>query len=94
MTVTARLVLNSDGELILARFEQTGYEEDSRTKIIGPTWANPAFAGDTIYARSDDELVAVRSRPRADAYYQSSRAAWNSLSVGERHYCIRSLPLG
>lgn len=54
------LVLNSDGELILARFTPEGYIEQSRTKIIGHTWAHPAYAGDCAYARSDDELVCVR----------------------------------
>jgi len=54
------LVLNSDGELILARFTPEGYIEQSRTKIIGHTWAHPAYAGDCIYARSDDEIVCVR----------------------------------
>ena len=54
------LVLNSDGELILARFTPEGYREQSRTRIIGHTWAHPAYAGDRIYARSDEELVCVR----------------------------------
>jgi outer membrane protein assembly factor BamB len=54
------LVLNSDGELILARFTPVGYIEQSRTKIIGPTWAHPAYAGDCVYARNDSELVCVR----------------------------------
>jgi len=54
------LVLNSDGELILARFTPGGYIEQSRTKIIGHTWAHPAYAGDCVYARNDSELVCVR----------------------------------
>jgi hypothetical protein len=29
------------------------------TKIIGPTWAHPAYAGGRVYARSDSELVCV-----------------------------------
>lgn len=53
------LVLNSDGQLILARFNPDGYQELSRTKIIGPTWAHPAFSGRFIYARDDKELVCV-----------------------------------
>jgi len=54
------IVLNSDGELILAQITPAGYEEQSRTKIIGKTWAHPAFAGKFAYARSDEEIVCVR----------------------------------
>lgn len=63
------LILNSDGELILARFRPQGYLEESRAKIIGPTWANPAFAGDSVYARSNDEIVrvVVADRPENQA---------------------------
>jgi outer membrane protein assembly factor BamB len=53
------LILNSEGELILARLNPAGYQEQSRTRIIGPTWAHPAYAGDRVYARSDSELVCV-----------------------------------
>lgn len=53
------IALNSEGELILGRLEETGYEEDARAKILGPTWAHPAFSGDSVYARSDAELVRV-----------------------------------
>lgn len=53
------LALNSDGELILARLRPAGYLELGRSKIIGETWANPAFAGDSIYARSDREIIRV-----------------------------------
>lgn len=53
------IVLNSDGELILARLNPRRYEEQSRTKIIGETWAHPAYAGTSVYARSDTELVCV-----------------------------------
>jgi outer membrane protein assembly factor BamB len=53
------LILNSDGDLILARLNPQGYQEVSRTNIIGATWAHPAYAGDCVYARSDSELVCV-----------------------------------
>jgi len=53
------IVLNSDGELILARFNLSGYHEESRTKIIGTTWAHLAYVGKRVYARSDEELVGV-----------------------------------
>lgn len=53
------IALNSDGELILARLTAAGYEEQSRTPIIGPTWAHPAFARGHVYARSDEKIVCV-----------------------------------
>jgi formylglycine-generating enzyme required for sulfatase activity/outer membrane protein assembly factor BamB len=53
------IVLNSDGDLILARFNPEGYFEDSRIDIIGRTWAHPGFAGNCVYARSDAEIVCV-----------------------------------
>lgn len=54
------LALNSEGELILARLNKDGYVEQSRSKIIGPTWAHPAYAGNFVYARNDTEIVCVR----------------------------------
>ena len=53
------IVLNSDGELILIRLNRDGYAEESRTKIIGRTWAHPAYAGNCVYARSNTEIVCV-----------------------------------
>jgi outer membrane protein assembly factor BamB len=53
------IILNEEGELILARLRPDGYRETARTRIIGFTWAHPAFAGQRVYARSDTELVAV-----------------------------------
>lgn len=53
------LILNAEGELILARLDPTGYRETSRTKLLGHTWAHPAFAGTGVYARSDTEIVCV-----------------------------------
>ena len=53
------LLLNSLGELILAEFSPEGHKEISRGQIIGKTWAHPAYAGDSIYARSDREIVRV-----------------------------------
>lgn len=53
------LILNSEGELILARLNPEGRHELARTKIIGPTWAHPAYAGSSVYARDDQELVCV-----------------------------------
>jgi len=51
------IILNSEGELILARLNPRGYHEESRTKILGETWAHPAYAGSRVFARSDTELV-------------------------------------
>lgn len=51
--------LNSDGDLILARLTDDGYVEQTRANVVDPTWANPAFAGDSVYARSDSQVVRV-----------------------------------
>jgi outer membrane protein assembly factor BamB len=53
------IILNSDGDLILARLNPSGYQEQDRRHIIGFTWAHPAYMGPCICARSDQELVAV-----------------------------------
>lgn len=53
------LILNAEGDLILARLTPAGYQELSRTNIIGRTWAHPAYAGNRVYARSDTELVCM-----------------------------------
>jgi len=42
------LILNSEGDLILARLSPAGYNELSRANIIGPTWAHPAYAGGCV----------------------------------------------
>lgn len=53
------LALNSEGDLILAEFRPDAYQEIGRRNIIGNTWACPAFAGASVYARSDTDLVGV-----------------------------------
>ena len=53
------IILNEEGELILTRLNPGGHREQSRTKIIGSTWAHPAFAGNRVFARSDTELVCM-----------------------------------
>jgi outer membrane protein assembly factor BamB len=53
------LALNAEGELVLGRFTPTGYIEQSRTKIIGPTWAHPGFSGRYVVARNDEEIVCI-----------------------------------
>jgi len=54
------ICLNAQGELILIRLSPAGLIEDARAKIIGPTWAHPAYAGDCCFARDDERLVCVR----------------------------------
>jgi outer membrane protein assembly factor BamB len=57
---TSRVIaLNAEGELILASLSPEGYDEQSRTRILGPTWAHPAFAGRRVVARDDKEIVCV-----------------------------------
>lgn len=53
------IALNARGELILARLNPKGYHETARAKIIGDTWAHPAYAGRFVYARDDREMVCV-----------------------------------
>ena len=60
------IILNSEGELILARLNREGYHESSRTKIIESTWAHPALAGHRVYARNDTQLVCVELVVEAD----------------------------
>ncbi|MBX7074822.1 MAG: PQQ-like beta-propeller repeat protein [Pirellulales bacterium] len=60
------MALNSDGELVLARLNRDGYHEESRVKIVEPTWAHPALAGDLCWARGDNEMVCVRLTSEGD----------------------------
>jgi len=53
------LALNDQGELVLMELAPSGRRELARTRIVGPTWSHPAFAGTAVYARSDTELVRV-----------------------------------
>lgn len=54
------LALNAEGELVLVRLQPSGYEVLGRTQVVGKTWAHPAYAGDVLYARDDEQIVAVR----------------------------------
>ena len=54
------ICLNEKGELILIRLTPAGLTEDSRAKIIGDTWAHPAYAGECCFARDDERLVCVK----------------------------------
>jgi outer membrane protein assembly factor BamB len=59
---------NEQGDLIIAKLSPTGYEENSRAKLIEPTrqvmrrmtiWSHPAFAMKSVFARNDKEIVRV-----------------------------------
>jgi len=54
------LALNAEGEMIVGRLTPARMQEDYRAKIIGPTWAHPALAGDCLFARDDSEIVCLR----------------------------------
>jgi len=54
------IALNAQGELILVRLTPAGLIEQSRTTIVGNTWAHPAYAGDCVFARDDEQIVCVR----------------------------------
>lgn len=59
-------IYNELGELILARLSGKGYQEICRTTLLVPTypfggrkltWAAPAFANRSVYARNEKEIV-------------------------------------
>lgn len=66
-------LFNELGELVIARLTPKGYQEIDRTKILEPTgqlaggfssarkivWTHPAFANRAMFARNDNEIVAV-----------------------------------
>ena len=68
-----RLFINNDrGELIIVQPDPAGYKEISRTALIKPTsppgnrrqlvhvnWSHPAYANRHIYARNDEEVIAL-----------------------------------
>ena len=48
------LALNAVGELVLLRLNTTGYDEQSRTKVLtGRVWGHPAFVGRFLFAKTD-----------------------------------------
>ena len=57
------VVLNSDGELLLVRLTPAGYQEISRARVIGPTWAHPAYAWGCVYVRNDDTIACIEVVP-------------------------------
>jgi hypothetical protein len=62
-------MFNENGELIIARLSEKGFDEISRAKLIEPTkeqlnrggvgvtWAHPGYANKHVYIRSDKELL-------------------------------------
>ena len=55
------LQLRLTGELVLFAADPAEYRELGRLRLSGAGWrAAPAYAGGVLYARSGDELVAVR----------------------------------
>ncbi len=60
------LAFNSDGDLIRAELATDGYRELDRIHLIDPAppsntlWSNPAFASDSVYLRSDKEVMRYR----------------------------------
>lgn len=53
------IILNEEGDLILARLSPEGYHEQCRTRITEFTWSHPAYSGNHVYVRTDKELVCV-----------------------------------
>jgi outer membrane protein assembly factor BamB len=48
------LLLNAEGDLILARLTPEGYDERSRVRAIeGRVWGHPAFSGKHMFVKSD-----------------------------------------
>ncbi|MBX3412912.1 MAG: PQQ-binding-like beta-propeller repeat protein [Pirellulales bacterium] len=70
------IALNANGELVLFRLRPAGYVEESRTNIIGPTWAHPAYTERAVFARDDSELVCVEL-PAVDAPSSSNAGGGN-----------------
>lgn len=61
-------MFNEQGELMIAKLNPTGLEIQSRAQLIAPTrvqlnrrdgvcWSHPAFAEQSVFARSDDRIV-------------------------------------
>jgi outer membrane protein assembly factor BamB len=68
--ITANLdryfLFNEKGDLIIAKFSPSGYQELSRAHLLEPTnadpgrlvvWSEPAFANRCVFARNDREIV-------------------------------------
>jgi outer membrane protein assembly factor BamB len=61
------ILFNEQGDLIFAKLNEKGYEEQSRAHLIDPTntmargrkvvWMHPAFADRCIFVRNDEKLI-------------------------------------
>jgi len=62
---------NELGELLYGKFTPTGYVDLGRTKVIDPVkisphprggvcWSHPAFVGNRIFIRSDEQLICIQ----------------------------------
>jgi len=69
----SEIMLNDQGELVLATLTPDGLKTHGRAKLIDPTkkqlnrrggvvWAHPAIADGYMYARNDQEIVSVSLR--------------------------------
>ena len=57
------LILDSTGELRLAKATEAGYKELGRTHFAGKTWASPAYSDGQLYVKDGVKLIAVRLGP-------------------------------
>lgn len=53
------LVLNTPGELLLVELSPKGLVKRGKAAVVGKTWAHPAFADRSVFARTDAEIVCV-----------------------------------
>ncbi|WP_442508183.1 PQQ-binding-like beta-propeller repeat protein [Novipirellula sp. SH528] len=62
------LIFSETGDLQMAKLTAAGYEDLGRFHVLQPTgeafgrsvvWSHPAYAGQTAFARNDEEIVAV-----------------------------------
>jgi outer membrane protein assembly factor BamB len=53
------LMLNDNGQLFLLAPDPQEYKELARSKVCGPTWANPALAEGHLYLRDEQELLCI-----------------------------------
>jgi outer membrane protein assembly factor BamB len=54
------LALNAEGQLVQLRLTPEKYVELSRVQLVKPTWAHPAYAGEYVYARDDEQIVCAK----------------------------------
>lgn len=61
-------IMNEVGDLVMAKMTRQGYESLGRFHVLEPTgeafgrsvvWSHPAYAEKTLFARNDEEIVAV-----------------------------------